>query len=129
MKELDTKEMDIEEQELYVMLRSKFNPKEMKRLAELMIIDGEKYHQEKLNNNIALGDVSGNWIKQEDRDIMDTHVGSTVLLRFKDSANGVTIDDGTTVDISWLRDRGKGIIHTTCGSYSVADIEEYKAII
>ena len=54
MKELDTKEMDSEEQELYGMLRSKFNPKEMKRLAILMIIDAEKYHQEKLNNNIAL---------------------------------------------------------------------------
>tara|TARA_R110000824_G_scaffold189532_2_gene370967 strand:- start:320 stop:574 length:255 start_codon:yes stop_codon:yes gene_type:complete len=50
MKELDTKEMDSEEQELYSMLKSKFNPKEMERLAKLMIIDGEKYHQEKLNN-------------------------------------------------------------------------------
>ena len=58
MKELDTKEMDSEEQELYGMIRSKFNPKEMKRLAILMIIDAEKYHQEKLNKNIALGDVS-----------------------------------------------------------------------
>lgn len=57
MKELDTKEMDSEEQELYGMLRSKFNPKEMKRLAILMIIDAEKYHQEKLNNNVVLGDV------------------------------------------------------------------------
>ena len=65
MKELDTKEMDSEEQELYGMLRSKFNPKEMKRLAILMIIDAEKYHQEKLNNNIVLGDVSG-WLLFKD---------------------------------------------------------------
>lgn len=57
MKELDTKEMDSEEKELHKMLRSKFNNVEMLRLAKLMVIDAEKYHQEKLNNNIALGDV------------------------------------------------------------------------
>ena len=62
MKELDTKEMDNQELELYSMLRSKFNDEEMERLAKLMVVDAEKYHQEKLNNNIALGDVSGSFI-------------------------------------------------------------------
>lgn len=50
--------MDKEEEELYKMLESKFTGKEMLRLAELIGVGYEKYHQEKLNNNIALGDVS-----------------------------------------------------------------------
>jgi hypothetical protein len=58
MKELDTKEMDNQELELYRMLRSKFNDKEMERLAKLMIIDGEKYHQEQLKKNCVLDLVS-----------------------------------------------------------------------
>ena len=60
MKELDTKDMDKEEKELYQMLRSKFNTEEMERLTKLMIIDAEKYHQEQLKKNCVL--VSGNAI-------------------------------------------------------------------
>ena len=58
MKELDTKEMDKDEKELYQMLRSKFNTEEMERLAKLMIIDAEKYHQNQLKKNCVLDLVS-----------------------------------------------------------------------
>ena len=58
MKQLNIKEMDKEEKELYQMLISKFNEKEMKRLAELMIIDAEKYHQERLKKNCDLDFIS-----------------------------------------------------------------------
>jgi len=59
MKILDIENMDKDEKELYQMLTSKFNETEMMKLMPLMVIDSEKYHREKLNNNVVLGDVNG----------------------------------------------------------------------
>jgi hypothetical protein len=59
MKILDIENMDKDEKELYQMLTSKFNETEMMKLMPLMVIDGEKYHREKLNENGVLGDVIG----------------------------------------------------------------------
>jgi hypothetical protein len=96
MKELDTKEMDSEDQELYSMLRSKFNPKEMERLSILMIIDAEKYHQEKLNKNIDLGDVI-KWRRVDDMNIIDWGVAYDLA----EEADGlVKFSDGSTKKVS-----------------------------
>lgn len=83
MKELDTKDMDKEEKELYQMLRSKFNTEEMERLAKLMIIDAEKYHQEQLKKNCVLDLVSNplptkeEVIAEGDKQIKDWLMGNS----------------------------------------------------
>lgn len=67
-----------------------------------------------------------NWIKQKESSILNLCSGSTVLVKFLDSSNGITMDDGSSIDISWMR---TGIdVHATTGDYTVNDIREYKVI-
>ena len=61
-----------------------------------------------------------NWIKQRESSILDLSPGSTVLIRFFDGGDGITADDGSTVDISWKRTGEE--IHATTGNYNVDDI-------
>lgn len=66
------------------------------------------------------------WISQEERSLLDISCGSTVLIRFKDDSKGITADDNSTVDISWMR-IGSGVFATS-GQYSISDIDAWKPI-
>jgi len=68
-----------------------------------------------------------NWNDQESNDIFNHCAGSTVLIKFKDTFNGITLDSGETVDISWIR--WGGIITATSGDYKASDIKSWKQII
>lgn len=63
------------------------------------------------------------WIKQADKSILDIHVGSTVLIKFNDQHIGITADDGSTIEISYMRANGR--ICTNSGIYSVDQIKEW----
>ena len=67
------------------------------------------------------------WIKQSESSLLEECSGDTVLIKFKDDTNGITINDGRTVDISWTRCGGD--IIATEGTYSVDDIDSWKLII
>ena len=43
------------------------------------------------------------WIMEESKSILTAHGGSTVLILFKSEMDGITIDNGQTVDISFMR--------------------------
>ena len=43
------------------------------------------------------------WIMEEKKSILTAHGGSTVLILFKSEMDGITIDNGQTVDISFMR--------------------------
>ena len=66
------------------------------------------------------------WFKQEEKNIMDHHPGSTVLIKFNDTLNGITADNDETVDISWIRIKEK--IHATSGGYTADEIKEWAVI-
>lgn len=67
------------------------------------------------------------WIKEKyETSLIDLCCGSTILIKFKDTSNGITADDNSTVDISWIRNGGD-IIATT-GVYRLNDIKEWKLI-
>lgn len=66
------------------------------------------------------------WVKQDEQSLLDISCGSCVLIKFKDKFKGITADDNSTVDISWMRREGK--IVATGGVYEIDDIDEWKAI-
>ena len=66
------------------------------------------------------------WINQEDSNLMDHCVGSTVLIKFKSTRDGITADDDSTIDLSWLRDGEK--VHATTGTYTTDEIREWAVI-
>jgi hypothetical protein len=70
--------------------------------------------------------MNNEWIDQSDSSILDLSSTSTVLIMFVDESNGITIDDGRTVDISWIR--LDDIICATTGKYNVDDIKAWKTI-
>ena len=70
--------------------------------------------------------MKSDWIKQEENSLLEYH-GSTILVKFKDSMYGITIDDGSSVEISWSR-VGSDII-TSSGLFKVTDIKEWKIVI
>ena len=70
--------------------------------------------------------MNNDWIKQKDNSLLEYH-GSTILIKFKDTMYGITIDDGSSVEISWSRVGGD--ILTSSGLYKVDDIEEWKKVI
>lgn len=72
--------------------------------------------------------VSGCWFKQSEQDIMNVNIGSTLLIKFEENYNGITIDSGATVDISWMRSSTKDVIYATGGNYKKEDIREYMLI-
>ena len=65
------------------------------------------------------------WTNQEDNSLLEYH-GSTILIKFKDSMYGITIDDGSSVEISWTRVGGD--IITSSGIYRVEDVKEWMII-
>ena len=67
------------------------------------------------------------WIKQSEHSLLDQSWGSTVLIKFKRGYDGITIDDGNTVDLSWMR-VGLGKIVATTGEYSIEDIVEWACL-
>ena len=68
-----------------------------------------------------------NWIKQDEKSVFDfISNGSTVLIKFKDNWNGITIDCGATIDISWIRSDGK--IIATGGEYRADEIKEWVVV-
>ena len=70
--------------------------------------------------------MNNDWIKQKDSSLLEYH-GSTILIKFKDTMYRITIDDGSSVEISWSRVGGD--ILTSSGLYKVDDIEEWKKVI
>ena len=66
------------------------------------------------------------WVKQEDQSLLDISDCSCVLVKFKDKMNGLTIDDNSTVDVSWIRDGDR--VLTNEGYFHIDDIAEWKAI-
>ena len=66
------------------------------------------------------------WVSQCQYSIFDLCTGSCVLIMFRDKSNGITKDNGHTIDISWMRSDGK--VHATCGDYCADDIVGWKAI-
>lgn len=66
------------------------------------------------------------WINQEEQSLMDIGCGSTVLIRLKDDCKGITADDGSAVDISWLR--GGSSVVATGGKYSIDEIDAWKPV-
>tara|TARA_R110002020_G_scaffold475890_1_gene713718 strand:+ start:848 stop:1138 length:291 start_codon:yes stop_codon:yes gene_type:complete len=66
------------------------------------------------------------WVNQSEYSIFDLCSGSCVIIMFRDKSNGITKDNGTTIDISWMRTGDK--IHATCGDYLASDIIGWKAI-
>ena len=66
------------------------------------------------------------WIKQSDHSLFDISSGSTILIKFHGAHNGITADDGSTVDLSWAR--ADGIIFATSGCYGELDIKEWMPI-
>ena len=57
---------------------------------------------------------------------MDHQVGSTVLIKFNNNINGITADNGESIDISWIRVKGK--IYATSGTYTAEEIKEWAVI-
>ncbi len=72
------------------------------------------------------GAISDDWVLQRDYSIFLLSAGSTVLILFRDRSNGITKDNGKTVDISWVRTGDT--IHATTGDYVASDIVKWKAI-
>lgn len=69
---------------------------------------------------------ANDWVSQDDYNIFDLCSGSCVLIMFKFKHNGITKDNGKTIDISWLRTGDK--IHATCGDFLAEDIIGWKVI-
>lgn len=66
------------------------------------------------------------WIRQDDKSIMGHCTGSTVLIKFKNTSDGITADDNSTIDLSWMRSKEK--IHATTGDYTECQIKEWAII-
>ena len=70
--------------------------------------------------------VDDGWTKQEDHNVFDFHCGSCVLIMLKSKYDGITIDSGMTVDISWVRSDGNAV--ATTGRYRADEILAWKTI-
>jgi len=66
------------------------------------------------------------WNIQNEKNIFHEHIGLTVLIKFVSDNNGITMDDGYTVDISWLRSATQ--VYATTGNYVASDILSWKVI-
>ena len=77
--------------------------------------------KQEVNNKTCEG-----WTNQEDHNVFDFHCGSCVLIMLKSKYDGITIDSGMTVDISWVRSDGNAV--ATTGRYRADDILAWKTI-
>lgn len=54
------------------------------------------------------------------------HCGSTILILLKNKSDGITMDDGATCDISWLRTEGYFI--SSQGKYKYEDVTAWQPL-
>ena len=71
----------------------------------------------------------GEWVNQEDMDIMSVGIGLTLLVKFKDDMYGITSNDESCIDISWLRQPSNNLVITESIHCPKEEITEYKFIL
>lgn len=66
------------------------------------------------------------WLKNDNGQLREFCSATTVLIKLKELSKGVTCEGGFTVDISWIRNRGRVV--ATEGDYSFDDVIEFQVV-